>query len=201
MANRPRADCQARRPGGCIPPHPLRVWPACQVDSGRRTDSQRSHNLGCSTPPTPRAASLTRRSRRGAGAPNPRPQTPGQAFRGPGSSKSPGSGALSPCHPAQAFAPKGLRGSAAAHGASPEQCNRRTPRAPAVPRSDAPRRAPAGAAASRGHVAALSVSHPLGRVLQRAGAGAQAKQVAGMTSKWTRALRRRGFRGFGGRAR
>lgn len=42
---------------------------------------------------------------------------------------------------------------------------------------------------------------PLGRVLQRAGAGAQAKRAAGMTSKWTRALRRRGSRGFGGRAR
>jgi hypothetical protein len=33
---------------------------------------------------------------------------------------------------------------------------------------------------------------PLGRLLQRAGAGAHAKRVAGVTSKWTRALRRRG---------
>jgi acyl-CoA synthetase (AMP-forming)/AMP-acid ligase II len=48
---------------------------------------------------------------RGAGAPDPRLQAPGQAVRGPGFSWSPGSGAWSLCHPAQDFAPKGLRAS------------------------------------------------------------------------------------------
>jgi hypothetical protein len=45
---------------------------------------------------------------RGAGAPDPRLQAPGQAVRGLGFSWSPGSGAWSLCHPAQDFAPKGL---------------------------------------------------------------------------------------------
>jgi hypothetical protein len=48
---------------------------------------------------------------RGAGAPDPRLQAPGQAVRGLGFSWSPGSGAWSLCHPAQDFAPKGLLGS------------------------------------------------------------------------------------------